>query len=79
MHMKGSSVTISIIATQTMVTFKCGTTHKIKVDRIFITQVFIHGDVMMVSKKLLLTLIILYYTKQSNYHGWSTKIINRRF
>ena len=45
MHMKGSSVTISIIATQTMVAFKCNTIHKIKDDRIFITNEIIHSDV----------------------------------
>ncbi len=65
MHMKGSSVTISIIATQTMVTFKCNTTHKIKDDRIFITNEIIHGDVRMVSKKIIIDInnFILYKTK----------------
>ncbi|GEM_PF-2307028 len=65
MHMKGSSVTISIIATQTMVTFRCGTTHKIKVDRIFITKEIIHSDVRIVSKKNIIDInnFILYKTK----------------
>lgn len=65
MHMKGSSVTISIIATQTMVTFKCNTIHKIKDDRIFITNEIIHGDVRMVSKKIIIDInnFILYKTK----------------
>ena len=65
MHMKGSSVTISIIATQTMVTFKCNTTHNIKDDRIFIRNEIIHGDVRIVSKKIIIDInnFILYKTK----------------
>ena len=65
MHMKGSSLTISIMATQTMVTLKCNTTHKIKDDRIFITNEIIHGDVRMVSKKIIIDInnFILYKTK----------------